>query len=397
LPEPFLIADYIENDELGFGVGYESPIYFDVYTDYIPAKLLLLIFYISSSLGIRLGVSDVNFSEYKQTYTPSSFSVWFVLFLVIFLNLPHSFKYFQLDNLLLIPAFKFVFVDYAFFLALIATGYLNRISPLHFIFLFFTLFIYLSIAGSKASILTLSIYFFFISLYSFKNNLNKHTFFFPSTYFIVLLVLASFIFYFIGDYFRNINFDRGAHSLELQYGYFRPFLRLSYTGLDRYFLAYSWFFSDFYNYDSVLYFILSILKSGLNLFWPGNFYDEYYAQSSMLIPYLIDSKFDMITYDNFDDMVTALNTQTLSLWGYMLIFFGVLGPFVTFFISFIFSKLFYASGRLLPLFLLYLYFSLFAPYGFEVSFFNAFRLFISVFFIMVFLKFFSRFRFLSRI
>ncbi|GBL32940.1 hypothetical protein EMGBS12_12500 [Methylophilaceae bacterium] len=173
--------------------------------------------------------------------------------------------------------------------------------------------------------------------------------------------------------------------------------RLAWGGSDRLILIMnSYLIPDF---EATSNFILYLIKNFINLTLPGTIFSDAYLPSSQIFVDIIEkNSYENLKFINKTNILSKLNTQPFTLYGFFIILFGFLAPVFIFIFSYSFSK-FYNSTKyiFLKLASFYFFWSFLSCFGFEVVLANSIHFTISTIVLTYLMIYFSKIPFLGSI
>lgn len=176
---------------------------------------------------------------------------------------------------------------------------------------------------------------------------------------------------------------------ELFTGFGSIAYRLAWGGFDQYLLIFHSFIVNSYDIDTAMNLAQYILKGFINLILPGVPFMEAYAPSSQIF-YLVIAKTDLISNYDQISLVSSLNTQPYSLFGFFIIFFGIFAPLALFFFVRYYCNIYNRSDSIIvKLMLQYFFIGMMGLFGAEVLVANTINIFFAVLFIFSITSFFS--------
>lgn len=232
--------------------------------------------------------------------------------------------------------------------------------------------------ASKASILIMFNNFFLLPLSLFY--LWKREIYWPSNSIIILGLVVSIPLFFISMVqreFSGLEIDITSKAFLDEVGWFFAnndlavvsdimFFRLS-VNVNNFILLFH-HFSESYDPAYAFDFLTYLYKSFINLILPGTPYPESYVLSSQLFPDVI-AKAELTSRLDKAQFLIQANTQPYTLFGVMLVVFGLfLTPIITFILCFIFTLIYKRANLFWQLLMQFALFNaLYHSYGFEVA------------------------------
>ena len=232
--------------------------------------------------------------------------------------------------------------------------------------------------ASKASILIMFSNFFLLPLSLFY--LWKKEIYWPSKPIIILGLVISIPLFFISMLERELSgvgIDITSKAFLDEIGWFFAnnnlavisdilFFRLS-VNVNNFILLFH-HFGENHDPAYAFEFLTYLYKSFINLILPGTPYPESYVLSSQLFPDVIAKVQLMSSMDKAQFLVQA-NTQPYTLFGVLLIIFGLfLTPIITFILGFIFTLIYKRVNLFWQLLMQFAFFNaIYHSYGFEVA------------------------------
>jgi hypothetical protein len=268
----------------------------------------------------------------------------------------------------------------------------------NYIFLILILFIMIGfVSGSKASILTTFILLLILPL-SLSLSYKSSKFIFVKPKFLIIIILTSPLLFLLALNKRtsqNYNFDDLPltdvifNLGEIYLLFENIFYRLTWGGLDQFFLLHHEFIRNSRDHAIRMDFIVYLAKNMVNLILPGTPFQDAYAPSSQLFPDLING-FGL--YSNYDVISLAVsnNTQPYTIFGIFIIIFGLFAPFFLYIYIILISYFFkFTKNFILKTVILYFFYGMLSSYGFEVVIGNSLLFSIGLILMYMFLKLFS--------
>ncbi len=387
-------------------------------SDYKDSRALGILFLIMCWFSVWLGIVTPKFKiiQFNQDET-KIISISEILLLGLFVSCITALDAVNFNDVKILgidrsfSILSFIFFDHAYLaiagtlIFFISHNFSMRLEKRIGISLSIIYFIFVCVgflSGSKASILSA---FILLVLYPFALStqyVNVNVVFIKPAYLVLLALISPAIFNFalIKRIGLSTGIDLNIYDLFIEFFDTEPeqimelidsiFYRLSWGGLDQYFLLFQSFLVDGYDYQSANNFLTYLFKNTLNLLLPGTPFPEAYAPTSQLLPHLL-FKEPLVSVLERTQLVLSLNTQPYSLFGIFIVLFGLFAPISLYLFSAVLSFVYFRFNSFIPkLVMLYFFFGALSSYGIEAVIGNSGIFFVSLFSMYFLLKLLSR-------
>lgn len=272
--------------------------------------------------------------------------------------------------------------------------------------LFFGFTFLMFAAGSKAA--ALGIFYLLVLLpFSYSRIFEKVKIVLPSAKFLMVVVVASPILFFLAFLQRmsvaegmtpDLNtLMEGVSKIDFTAAYevMRQIVyRFCQGGLDQFLLISHSFIANGFDADTAINFISYLSKNTWNLIMPGTPFPEAYAPSSQLLSQVIEKNLRGI-FQGADAraLLVSFNTQPYTIFGVFVVLVGLFAPIAVFLSTLLFIS-FYNRIRsdFLKITLLYFFFMSLPSFGIEAVFGNSVHLLVSMLIMYGMMNVFSRLR-----
>ncbi len=337
------------------------------------------------------------------------FILFFITIFILFFSWKYAFVSVTSGKSLNTNIIDILFLDSAFLLVI--SIYLNlsltfkknqRLKTQKSIFILVFLiciFGYTYYGGSKGALLVYFNLCFLFMISVFKTSKNTSIIFFSKSGFLVLGILAVIGFMFglikrspdFYEIFKSLN-DFYDFCFFVYTGLIRIAERLFSGGVKQYLMIFNEFLMKPYDLVYVIEFLSYQVKNFINLIAPGTIFPESYMPSSNIFFNVINR--DILDFEvNELYLASNLNTQPYTIFGFLIIVFGIFTPIAIFFIGVAFVTLFSIfSSYVLRIVLITLFYSILNNFGFETNIFYAMNFLLSITFYCICFKFFSLLR-----